>query len=359
MNVSRSELSKALKKVNVAVSTNNILPVYEQVLFESDGSKLTLTVLSSENMMQASIPIEKGEKESFSMKAKQILELVEKLSGDTVEIKRDKDSVKVKSGKFRATYDTFSVDDFPQRLTMGASAVKFAFKTKDFIEAVKYTSFCCSSEQHNPALKSVFMDVGNEKCTFVATDGKRMSIYNMIGKYDCSVKILVSNLGNILRSAFSEFETLNISIDESKMSISTDNVSYITTLSNAKYPAYEKVVPNDSEYKKFDVKKSDLQNAIDLITIRDSATPDVVLSLDKNSLTLSKIEDKNVVSENQIECKYEGDKMDICLSSDFIKQLLRVYDKDEMCFKIKNESSPVIIPDETFKHIIMPLKVNK
>lgn len=357
MKIKRTELLNGVKRVSTAVTASNILPVYEQILFEADGEKLMLTVLSSDSIMNVELPIEKTDKIVFSMKAKHISDILDKITADEVIFEKNDNKLKIKAGKFKGNYETLSIEDFPQRMKIEAVVSKYKFNLSQLVEAIRISSFCCAKESHNQVLQMVCLDIKKDKYVFVGTDGKRMTASNIESNNQGEFQILLPSIMNILKSGFSDFEEIELCYDGSRIKFASGNVEYMVMLSTLKYPNYAKVIPEEDNYSSIFVSKSLLKNSIELVTIRDSQVSDVMLSAEGNVLAVSKVDDKVVVSDDQLECKYSGEKKSICLNSEFVKQLLKTSEDDEIEMKIKDEKSPVVFKGKNFIHIIMPIFV--
>lgn len=359
MKIKRTEIVKAMKKLSMNGTGNSIVPIYDQALLICKDNVLSLSRVNNESEIHIELPVEDGKNEAMTVTVKLFCNVVEKLKTEYINIEKLDASVKVFTDNFTAVYESFGQEDFPQSNLSSENANAVQVKTEQFLNMMKMTSASCSVDNFNMALKSILLSVKAKNITSVGTDGKRMSIVQIPGEFTELTDVVLPNLYNVVKTIFADQENLQIKIYEKTIEISSDNIKYVAILVNVSYPNYAKVVPVTEGWNTLKVSLEDFQNALDIVTLKETAQKDVVLELDKDKIKLLKMDKGSIIASYTLIAEYTGASERVAINSDYIKQLCKVYDQKDLIVKIKDALHPFVFEYEGFKHIIMPLRINK
>ena len=114
--VSSSALLKQLSAINGVITTNPVVPILENFLFEIDESQLTITASDLQTSMITSLEVEAKESGSIAVPAKILLETLKNLPEQPVTFSIDKDtySVEINSDNGRYKLAGENATDFPK-----------------------------------------------------------------------------------------------------------------------------------------------------------------------------------------------------------------------------------------------------
>ena len=357
MKIKRMEIVKAMKKVCTNNTGSSIIPVYEQALLACNKDKLVISKVNNESEIHVDVAVEDGKDEVMSVDAKVLCGILEKLKSEHVNIEKQDNAVKVFTDKFNATYESFGREDFPSPMASESVLATVDVKVKDFLGILKMSSLSCSAENFNIALKSILLSIKSDKVLSVGTDGKRMSVSEMAGTFSSERDIVLPNMYATIKSVFTDEEQiLNIKISEKILEMTAGGIRYVVMLVLIAYPNYSKVIPDYQGWNSLKVKCEELANAMDIVTVKETAHKDVLWEISKDKIEVCKMDTGKKIASYVLSAEYDGSPVKVSLNSDYAKQLFKSYDKDDVEVKIKDGSSPIVFGYDGFKHIIMPLK---
>lgn len=364
MKVKRIEMVGAMKRVCMNVSGKGSLPIFEQAIFSCIGDKLKISNINAVSEICVEIPVEEGKDEMFTLNAKMFSGMMEKLKSDVVDMDIIQGGVKISNSKFEATCESFSKEDMPESKiafleSSSDKTTPFVIKTEVFLNLLKTASASCAVENFNVTLQSMLLSVKSNKITSVGTDGKRMSVMDVIGEYTDMPDVVLPNYYNAIKAMFSDVKDLTVDLMQDKIRIRGDNTIYVLSVINATYPNYMKVVPDVKDWKTLKVSLESLDNAVNIVTIKDTATKDIIFDVVNKKMTIEKNDAGKKISSYSLDVEYDGEPIRMSLNSDYIKNLCKIYDKEDVLMRFESNSKPVVFEDEGFKYIVMPLRITE
>jgi DNA polymerase-3 subunit beta len=176
--VNSSYLLKQLSNINGVITTNPVVPILENFLFEIDKSKLTVTASDLQTSMITELSVESKEKGSIAVPARILLDTLKNLPDQPVTFSIDEStySIEISSDNGRYKLAGENATDFPKVPTVSQdfSAV---ISSEVFSRAINSTIFATSNDELRPAMTGVYINLGEKNTAFVATDGHRLVRY--------------------------------------------------------------------------------------------------------------------------------------------------------------------------------------
>jgi DNA polymerase-3 subunit beta len=164
----RTELLDALVAVNHAIVARSPKPVLQNVRI-GDG---LVTGTDLEVRIDRSIS---EHCEPFLVPHARLLAIVRAANGDEVTLKAGKTTVTVKCGGGKWELPTEDVNEFPTWEPVNLEAV-CRLPADQFARAARATTYATDTESSRYALGAVLLEVQNGNPTWVATDGRRLSL---------------------------------------------------------------------------------------------------------------------------------------------------------------------------------------
>ena len=114
--VNSSYLLKQLNAINGVITTNPVVPILENFLFEISGGTLTITASDLQTSMMTELEVESKEEGSIAMPAKILLETLRNLPEQPVNftIEESSYSVEISSDNGRYKLSGENATDFPR-----------------------------------------------------------------------------------------------------------------------------------------------------------------------------------------------------------------------------------------------------
>ncbi len=368
--VSSSELLKKLQLASGAISSNPVIPILEDFLFDLSANELTISATNLEVTIISSLTVMGSDDGRVAVPGRILLDTLKALPDQPVKFQIDPEnnSIKLQSayGEYKLSGD--NADDFPE--TPQEDNVNVTEMSSDsLIKAINNTIFATSNDELRLAMTGVLMQMDFNKVIFVATDAHKLVKYTIGGlSSELTESIIVPRKGlTLFKNAVSSTEDDNVSI-----SFNSKNIFFqcgatlvISRLIDAKYPDYNAVIPVNNE-KTLLVNRTDFQNSLKRIVIYSNKTTNqVVLSLAENSLTVSAqdLDFSNEATE-QISCTYGSDPLTIGFNAKFLVEMLGVIETDEVQMQLSAPNKAgILLPtgedeQEKLMMLIMPVMMS-
>src|SRR6478609_7434653 len=176
--VNSSYLLKQLSNINGVITTNPVVPILENFLFEIDKTNLTVTASDLQTSMITEITVESKEKGSIAVPARILLDTLKNLPDQPVTFSVDTStySIEISSDNGRYKLSGENATDFP-KVPAVSNDFSAQLSSEVLAKAINNTIFATSSDELRPAMTGVYMNLGEKSATFVATDGHRLVRY--------------------------------------------------------------------------------------------------------------------------------------------------------------------------------------
>jgi len=368
--VNSSYLLKQLSNINGVITTNPVVPILENFLFEIDKTSLTVTASDLQTSMITEINIESKEKGSIAVPARILLDTLKNLPDQPVTFSIDEStySIEISSDNGRYKLAGENATDFP-KVPAVSNDFSAAISSEVLARAVNNTIFATSNDELRPAMTGVYVNLGEKNTTFVATDGHRLVRYRRTDiKSDNGNSIIIPRKALNLLKATLPTENTDVSIDfnMSNAFFKFGNIRMICRLIDERFPDYENVIPAQNPIK-MTISRTDLLGSLKRISIyANKTTHQVRLKITGSELQVS-AEDLDFSNEanERLSCEHEGEDIEIGFNAKFLIEMLTNLDTDQIKL---NMSAPnkagVIIPAEKEKGedilmLVMPVMLNQ
>jgi DNA polymerase-3 subunit beta len=350
-NVSSQDLLKQLNKAAGAISSNPVLPVLEDFLFDLSGDKLTITATNLETTVITYMSVSAEEEGTVAVPAKILLDTLKALPDQPITFTAEEDTkaVEITSayGKYKLAGD--NPEDYPDIQDVSEAG---AVELDSFVlaDALSKTLFATSNDDLRIAMTGVYVQVDFNKVTFVATDAHKLVRYTRGGmSTDNTGSFIVPKKSlSLLKGILPAEGNVKMEHGKSNVSFTFDGVRFVCRLIDANYPDYTAVIPSDNP-NTLQVSRNDFQNSLRRIAIyANKTTNQVVLNINEGSLTISAqdLDFSNEATE-QLACEYEGEALTIGFNGRFLIEMLSVLDTDQIRFELSTPNrAGIMIPGE-------------
>ncbi|HEV7349365.1 DNA polymerase III subunit beta [Telluribacter sp.] len=367
--VSSSVLLKQLSAINGVVSTNPIVPILENFLFKLDGNTLTVTASDLQTVMITEIEVEAGDKGAIAVPAKLLLDTLRGLPEQPITFNVDEETfgTEIVSDNGRYKLSGENPIDFPKTPSVNRGQ-SVELSSASLGTAISNTIFATSTDDLRPAMTGVFVQIGAENATFVATDGHRLVRYrrtDIKASSDTSMIIQRKAL-NLLKSCLpSEDLAVKAEFTASNAFFSFGNIRMICRLIDERFPDYENAIPTNNP-NTLTINRAEMLNSLKRISIYSNRTTHQVrLKMTLNDLSIS-AEDLDYSNEanERLMCEYNGDDMEIGFNAKFLIEILSNLTCKNVTFELSAPNrAGLIIPveqeeNEDILMLVMPVMLN-
>lgn len=368
--VNSAYLLKQLSNINGVITTNPVVPILENFLFELEKGSLTVTASDLQTSMITELQVESKEKGSIAVPARILLETLKNLPEQPVTFSIDEStySVEIISDNGRYKLSGENATDFP-KVPSVSNDFSAEIASDVLGRAVNNTIFATSNDELRPAMTGVYVNLGDKNTTFVATDGHRLVRYRRADvKSDNGNAIIIPRKAlNLLKATLpSEVTPVNVDFNMSNAFFKFGNIKMICRLIDERFPDYENVIPSGNNIK-MTINRTEFLGALKRISIyANKTTHQVRLKITGSELQIS-AEDLDFSNEanERLSCEHEGEDIEIGFNAKFLVEMLTNLDFDQIKLTMSAPNKAgVILPAEKDKNedilmLVMPVMLNQ
>jgi len=363
--LSVEELINPLQTVIGVVEKKQSLPILSHVLIQLKDQILTLTTTDMELEISASSKIKSPENASFTLYAKDLIDIARKLPEKTlIKFKVEEKKIYLNANNNTFELNTFNHLDFPALpKTQDTNIIKI--KQNDLKDLIENTSFSMGNQDIRAYLNGLFFELKSDSLTVVATDGHRLSIGEIKQKNKLDEKkavILprkaVIELTKLLNK--STQKTAEIHLSDNYFSLFDSNTRIISRLIDGNFPNYNQVIPTDFT-NTLVINRLDFLSSLQQASIFvEERTKGVKLVFRDDRLSIYSHSERGR-AETQIAVKNQEKELEIAFNIHYLISVLEKLTTDEINMVIpggENQSCLLsAIGDESYQYIVMPMKI--
>ncbi len=363
---SQKDLETALNIVNKAISSNNTLPVLNNILIKTEGKKVYFSATNLEIAISYSMDADVRGEGAITIPAKLITNYTSLLVDEKVELSiGDGMSLLVNSSTSNTKIKGISADEFPLIPKVEAEH-SFKINTKDLDSAISETVFSASTNISRPVLSGVYMYVSGNEMKMVATDSYRLAERKLTltdkidGEFSCIIPArTISELGKITNK--SEEKEVKINVSKNQILFTVGGVDLVSRLIEGKFPEYERIIPKEGKTK-IEVSIEDLSLVLKRVSLfaRENNNSVRLSATNDGKLLVSTDETKVGEEKAEVAIKIDGENNKISLNAQYLLDVLTYLTEEKIILEINDKLSPAVIKltkRDDYIYIIMPLKV--
>ncbi|MDN5202888.1 DNA polymerase III subunit beta [Fulvivirgaceae bacterium BMA10] len=367
--VSSSSLLKQLSGINGVITSNPVVPILENFLFEINDGILTVTASDLQTSMITELEVEAKESGSIAVPAKILLETLRNLPEQPVTFSIDEEtySIELSSDNGRYKLAGENATDFPKVPTV-SDGYSVNMSTGVLGAAINNTIFATSNDELRPAMTGVYLNLSETNTTFVATDGHRLVRYRRVDiAADTDNTIIIPRKAlNLLKASLpAENSNVTLEFNPANAFFKFDNVKLICRLIDERFPDYENVIPADNN-NLMTIDRSEFLGSLRRISIyANKTTHQVRLKITGSELQIS-AEDLDFSNEanERLLCEHEGEDIEIGFNAKFLVEMLSNIDSDHVVLQLSAPNrAGLILPkdkndNEDILMLVMPVMLS-
>jgi DNA polymerase-3 subunit beta len=368
--VSSSVLLKQLAAINGVVSTNPIVPILENFLFQLDNNQLTVTASDLQTVMITELQVESSDKGAIAIPAKLLLDTLRGLPEQPIALKVDSDTfgIEIVSENGRYKLSGENPIDFPKIPSVNR-AFSVELSSNALSHAIANTIFATSTDELRPAMTGVFLQLGANHATFVATDGHRLIRYRRFDVKSAvdTTMIIPRKALNLLKACLpSDSVPVKAEFSQANAFFSFANIKMVCRLIDERFPDYENAIPTNNP-NVLTISRGEILNSLRRISIYSNRTTHQIrLKLTPPNELVISAEDLDYSNEanERLLCEYNGDEMEIGFNAKFLIEMLNNVSSNTLSFELSAPNrAGLVVPlekedDEDILMLVMPVMLN-
>ncbi len=367
--VSSASLLRKLQLISGVISSNTVLPILEDFLFEIKDGKLKAIATDLEISMATEIGIESKENGKIAIPARILLDTLKTLPEQPIAFSVNPENYAVEitsdNGKYKLAGE--NPDDFP-RIPRPEGTNETSIPSDVLDNAIGKCLFAVSTDELRPAMTGVLFEMNPDALTFVATDAHKLVRYSRKDvKIDGSAQFIVPRKAlNLLKNALpQEVTSVKMAYNDSNAFFNFEGVDLACRLIDARYPDYNAVIPTDNP-NHLTINRSDFQNSLRRISIfSNKTTHQVILNISGNSMQVSAQDlDFSNEANERLNCEYNGEDLSIGFNARFLVEMLGVMPGEEVVLRLSTPTrAGTLVPgvpeeNEEVLMLVMPVMLN-
>jgi len=370
-NVEKKEMLRGLEMVMMGMVKKSDVAILHNIRITADSGCLVLRSTDREIGITTRVTGDVVNEGDVTVPFKQIYKVVKQLPAGKFEVEQDGHVLRIISGKMKYGLDITDVKDFMD-IPVTKNKTIFTITGKALKALLVKTVFAVSDDETRYVLNGVRVELCKGHVRIVATDGRRMVVFQKSGK-DYSYK-QEKKMDFILPEKAVKSIIKMISIYGGTVSFKhgkLDNEVFFTTGNTiiralvivGEYPKYRHIVDKAKENEiKISLHRMVLVEAIKKIEIGNNPGHGCKFTFNKGILTLSaKTTDMGEIS-NEIGVAYT-DSLILGYSSEIILQALRTLNTEHVTFAVGGMRDAMLITGyenkENIYHVVMPYRVDR
>jgi len=368
---SQEDLSKGLAVVGRAVATRAVMPITNNVLIATEGSRLRLAATNLEIAISCWIPATIEKEGTVTIPARLLTDFVNSLPSGRIDMALSprSRSVELRCARHEAHISGLDPADFPAipKITDGMNV---KMKPGDLRLAINQVVFAAASEESRPVLTGVHAEFEGEQLTLAAADGFRLAVrkVSLSRPVDTKTAIIIParSLNELTRLISEQEEPLELIVNSQKSQVMfrLRNVEMVSQLIQGTFPNYSQLIPKSYTTRAV-IKLSEFLRATKSASIfaRDGSgivRLQIMPRDGKGKIAISARAEEIGDNLGEVDATVQGEEAKIAFNSKYLMDVLGVLTKDEVALETTTSSSPGVIRpvgDESYIHVVMPMFV--
>ncbi len=360
--ITQTNLNKALGLLSRVASSRTPLPILSNILLKATKNKLELSATNLEVAITHQSNGKIDEEGSVTIPARLLHDFVAQLPKDlTVDLVFEDTKLFISAGSYSSHIQGISADDFPALPTI-SNGTSITLGADDLKSALDKTMLAASNDETRPILGGIYFHTVDKKLFIAATDGYRLAEAE-VAEVDSELSAVVpsSALQDVLRIIQESGEKdVVLQFGEGQFGVKSGDSELVSRLVDGQYPQYRQLIPASSDIE-FEVKRNELLTGAKLAGLfaRESG----------GSITLKASEAQSNVMINSVASQV-GDNSskiagtvtgsgEVVVNVKFLTDALNCFDGSTIKFRFSGAISPCVLTSQDepgYQHIVMPLK---
>ncbi|MBR2136926.1 MAG: DNA polymerase III subunit beta [Alphaproteobacteria bacterium] len=368
--IEKSVLLKTLGHVQNIVEKRNTVPVLSNVRIEAGKNGISFKATDMDTEITETVDATILENGAITAPAHMLYDIVRKLSdGADVELTYpdEKDQLSIASGRSKFSLSTIGVEDFPI-ITADSLPTNFAIKRDELKDVIDRTQFAASTEETRYYLNGLYIHPKQEGETkvlrIVATDGHRLACVESPlpdGAANMNGVIIPRKTVAEVRKLLDDTsaETVQISLSDSKIRFTMEDIILASKLIDGTYPDYERVIPTDND-KILELNVKELAKAVDRVSVVAERTRAIKMITNKNHVIVTTSSPDLGSAIEEIEASYDNESLEVGYNFRYLLDILAEIKGETAQFSFRDSASPSVIHDTSDSsaiYVLMPMRV--
>lgn len=342
--INRKAFADALNTCVGFIAKKNVLEVFNNIKFVTKGNDIRLQAGNSDRYVRKYVTAESIDQDgSFMTDCTTLTNFVAKLSGDTIELTLDGNTLTITHDDGKAKFSALNGDEYPEDNIANETPTQYTIPTEFIAEAIAKGKDFTGKDELRPVMQAIYCYIKDGIFGFCATDtrvlihGERPFADNAATE-DVDFFIMPEAALPILKSCRGS-EYIIVSIYERNVAYRIGDTIIVTSLFKGNFPDFRRIIAMKPQHScVFDKKR--MITAIDRVSLLTDNNQMVKFGISPTRIELvgENFERMSKGSE-QIECKADIE-ITAGFNGDYFAQCLNVFNDGDVTVLVANPSRP-------------------
>ena len=356
----RSSILEALGIIERFTGKNINLPIINNVLLKTSGSRLILQATNLESGAEISVNAKVIKEGSLAIPTRILSSVLQTITDENIVLKEKNLILLVETENTNSEIRGLTGSDFPIIPSIEKST-NIIIKNDDLSHILSKILPIISISDFKPEISGLYLYIKNKELVFVGTDTFRLfeeRIDNFESSGEASIIIPVRPMHELLKAMDKTGET-TISFNNEQVAIKTGGLRIVTRLINGAYPEYKNLIPKDFSTT-LHVPKSEFLASARLSGVFASKLHDIILLYKKGTLTLEITNPEIGKHIKTMEADISGKEGRIGFNYSYLSDAVESITAETVTICLNDESRPAVLKDSLrpkFTAVVMPLRI--
>ncbi|MEK7525932.1 MAG: DNA polymerase III subunit beta [Patescibacteria group bacterium] len=363
--VLKADFAKILSLACRFVSNRAQLPILGNLILSAKGNCLTVMSTNLEISVVAKLGAKVTTEGELGVPARTIVDIVSNLGNGPVNLESQEEQLLITTDSFEGKVSGINTSDFPKLPQTVEKGIKIL--ARDLALGLSKVSFSTSMDETRPILTGVLFLFNGTKLSLVASDGFRLSKFELtLKESQPEMKIVIpkSAINELIKLAgeYGQEFVVDIRQEENQVVFGIGDVVFSTRTLEGEFPNFEKIIPANSLVK-VNVDKEEFSRSIKLAAVFAREASNIAkMKLLEKGVEISAESQKSGNQKTVVEAKIEGlsGDFEIIFNYRFLEEYVALVDGGVVDIGFNETNSPGVFHDLThpnFLHLIMPVKI--
>ncbi len=362
--VSKADLVSMIGKIQSIIPTKPSVPTLVNVLLEAIDDLVIVSATDLTVSIRCYMSAKVVKEGAIALPGRKLFQLIRELTAPQIKISVTTNEIaEITTGSSVFKIHGMSKGEFPEMPDL-SNAPKLELSSSVLKAMLVKTGFSAAREDSRYMLNGIRLTIGDQKASFVGTDGKRLAKVSAPVIMDPSIHgelVLPLKAVDEMSKILSDTDAnVSLRIAHDKIALEADSQLIIAKLLSGQYPDVERVIPQSVAHQ-FAIHREELMTLlrqVSLFTSESSGSARFVFETGQLHLNAMNSE----IGEGRVSMPvdFAGPRFEIAFNPFYLVDVLR-HSKDETVrFGLNDSHSPGLITDSTQAlFVLMPMRLTE
>ncbi len=358
--INHNDLLEWLSVIERALPGKSSLTFLEGVYMSREGDNLILYTNDLEMAIRLSTRDIKGEGEGATVLPKQFVQIAKQLPGDEVKITVKDNRAVIKSGSSEFKLNCMGAEDFPVIDESYTEKPFFEVEGQALKEMIRKTTFCISTEVSRVIFQGVHIGNHDGKIVCIASDTYRLAWHEKL-QIDHHKPFAILIPGKLLAEVgriVDDTDDVKIYIGNRELVFNVNDYTISIRLLDGKYPDMGHVFPKEPKTK-VRIDQDLLTNTISRARILANKQSEMISLSISDVLAVESQSEVGKMNE-ELPIQIEGEPLNqLLINAKYLLEGVKAFDEKNLCIEFNGEFGAVVMKEDGFKYLALPIKKPK